>query len=47
MERITVAVKITEDLRKRVRIYCVKNGVKIQDFVARAFESELKKRGDA
>lgn len=40
--RLQLTVRIPESLHRDIKIWCVKHGVKIQDFVAVALEDHLK-----
>ncbi len=42
---VTLAVRISPELRRRVRVHCAEMGSDIQDVVREALEEYLKKRG--
>jgi predicted DNA binding CopG/RHH family protein len=44
MVRKTTSIKVEEDLWKRVKIYCVTEGVDISDYLEEIINKDLKKK---
>ena len=42
-KKVSIATKISPELLLKVKIECVKNGIKMKDFFSQAIEEKIKK----